>query len=149
MAVAIALLLTLAAPAHAMPSGDVGDASLPGPCPLARENSESVQKFSKRLIRCAVAHWSVRGGTKKAICIARRESGLIPKATSPDGKYLGLYQHAKRYWPGRYDAFTLPEWQLDRSALHGRTAAIVTIRMVHRGGRDGWDPWRGRGCAIS
>ena len=29
------------------------------------------------------------GGTERAVCIARRESGLIPTAESPTGEYLG------------------------------------------------------------
>jgi hypothetical protein len=132
----------------AAPVGGTGDDGPPGPCALARRDGEDVRSFSKRLIRCAVAHWPVRGGIDKAICVAKRESGLIPRAISADGRYLGLYQHAKRYWPARYEATTKPEWRLENDALNGRSASVVTIRMVHRGGRHGWDPWRGHGCAI-
>lgn len=142
------LTLLVADGSSASPSGGTGDVAPPGPCALARNDGENVRSFSKRLIRCAVAHWPVRGGIDKAICVAKRESGLIPRAVSADGRYLGLYQHAKRYWPDRYRATTKPEWRLENDALNGRSAAVVTIRMVHRGGRDGWAPWRGRGCAI-
>jgi hypothetical protein len=147
-ALVVALVGGMFSAAAGAPAAGTGDAAPPGPCALARRQGEGVRTFSKRLIRCAVAHWSVRGGIDKAICVAKRESGLIPRAISADGRYLGLYQHAKRYWPGRYDATTRPEWKLENDALNGRTAAIVTIRMVHRGGRHGWDPWRGKGCAI-
>ncbi|MEX0753776.1 MAG: hypothetical protein WEA54_01750 [Actinomycetota bacterium] len=147
-ALVVGLLIGPVATVGAAPSAETGDATAPGPCALGRGSNEDVRSFSKRLIRCAVAHWPVRGGVDKALCIAKRESGLIPRAVSADGRYLGLYQHAKRYWPSRYDATTQPDWRLENDALNGRTAAIVTMRMVHRGGRHGWDPWRGRGCAI-
>ena len=70
-----------------------------GPCSLTRGPVETVQGFSKRLIRCAASHWVVPGGAAKAICIAGRESGLVPTATSAGGAYLGLFQHSARYWP--------------------------------------------------
>jgi hypothetical protein len=116
-----------------------------GPCDLRRQRSETLAAHERELIHCATNHWKVFGGYRKALCIAKRESGLDPKAVSPDGDYLGLYQHAKRYWPGRYAAFTKPQWELKKSALIGRTNAIVSIRMVHDAG---WDPWRGSGCAV-
>ncbi|TMK37472.1 MAG: hypothetical protein E6G58_01915 [Actinobacteria bacterium] len=107
------------------------------PCELARRDGETVQHFSKRLIGCAVgAYGPVRGGTTRAICIARRESGLIPSATSPKRRYLGLYQHSATYWPWRFDTYTQPSWMLSSSALSGRSNAIVTVRMVHALG--GW-----------
>jgi hypothetical protein len=116
-----------------------------GPCDLRRQRSETLAAHERELIHCATNHWKVFGGYRKALCIAKRESGLDPKAVSADGDYLGLYQHAKRYWRGRYVAFTKPQWELNKSALIGRTNAIVTIRMVHHGG---WDPWRGSACAV-
>jgi hypothetical protein len=79
----------------------------------------------------------VPGGPERAICIARRESGLDPSATSssatssPTGQYRGLYQHDRDRWPARYDRYTLLAWELSRRALNGRTNAIVTIRMVY------------------
>jgi hypothetical protein len=116
-----------------------------GPCDLRRQRSETLAAHERELIHCATNHWKVFGGYRKALCIAKRESRLNPKAISPDGDYLGLYQHARRYWRSRYAAFTKPQWELKKSALIGRTNAIVTIRMVHDGG---WDPWRGGGCAV-
>ncbi len=101
----------------------------------------------KRVIRCSVETFGpVRGGAARAICIADRESGLHPTATSPTGKYLGLYQHAATYWPSRFKTWTDPTWSLSDSALNGRSNSIVTIQMVHAAG--GWKAagWGGTGC---
>ena len=117
--------------------------SVTGPCYITARAGETVKHRMKRIIRCAVDRWSVPGGSTKAICVANRESHLNPHASSATGKYLGLFQHAATAWPGRYAKWTRPEWQLRRSALNGRTNAIVTIRMVHS---DGWGPWKGAGC---
>jgi broad specificity phosphatase PhoE len=122
------------------------NAGPPGPCALARNTGESVQDFSARLITCAAETWSVPGGADRAICIARRESGLIPHAKSPNGQYLGLFQHSAKYWPSRYDQWTKPDWQLRTSALNGRTNAVVTIRMVHGIGRWVTAGWPAKGC---
>jgi hypothetical protein len=105
---------------------------LPGPCDFHRKDGESVRAFSKRRIVCAVERFGpVRGGAERAICIAKRESGLDPNATSePTGQYRGLYQHDRDYWPWRYDTYTKPAWELSPRVLNGRTNAIVTIRMV-------------------
>lgn len=107
-----------------------------GPCPLTRGPDETVRAFSKRLIRCAATRWDVPGGANRAVCIARHESGLRPKAESSGGDYLGLFQHSARYWPVRYTDWTWAGWHLKDNALSGRTNAIVTIRMVH--GIGGW-----------
>ena len=118
----------------------------PGPCALTRGPVETVQGFSRRLIRCAASHWIVPGGAAKAICIAGRESGLVPTARSAGGAYLGLFQHSARYWPIRYRTWANAGWHLRSSALSGRTNAIVTLRMVHA--RGGWASagWPVRGC---
>lgn len=117
------------------------------PCALTRRADETVQHFSKRQIRCAVHDFGpVRGGAPRAICIAKRESGLIPTAESPTGKYLGLFQHAAKAWDTRYQDYTKPAWELPTSALKGRTNAVVTIRMVVAIG--GWKAagWPVDGC---
>ena len=79
----------------------------PSPCQLHRWEGETVQHFSKRRITCAVQRFGpVPGGATRAICIARRESGLDPSATSePTGQYRGLYQHDRGMWPDRYDEY--------------------------------------------
>lgn len=137
----LALVATLALLASAAPAR-AGDEA--GPCDLVRGADESVRLFSRRLIRCAAERWEVPGGAERATCIARAESHLNPEATSPDGAYLGLFQHSAEAWPDRYRDWTRPAWGLDESALSGRTNAIVTMRMVNA---SGWGPWAGvDGC---
>ena len=140
---AILLVVALAAPLS-MPAGST-DAAVrhpPHPCELPRRDGETIQHYSKRLISCAVvAFGPVTGGETRAICIAKRESKLVPTASSETGQYLGLYQHAAKYWPSRFDTYTEASWQLSTSALSGRSNAIVTIRMVRAIGgwkRAGW-----------
>jgi hypothetical protein len=132
----VTVLTLLVAPATAQARRDTG------PCDLERGEDEGVRAYSKRLIRCAAERWEVPGGAEKAICIADAESHLNPRARSEDGEYLGLFQHSADAWPDRYDAWTRPAWELDESALSGRTNAIVTIRMVNA---NGWGPWQGVG----
>ena len=105
---------------------------VPGPCDFHRRDGETVKHYSKRRITCAVDRFGpVPGGAARAICIARRESGLDPSATSePTGEYRGLYQHDRDMWPGRYEEYTKPIWELSKRALNGRSNAIVSIRMV-------------------
>jgi hypothetical protein len=114
----------------------------PHPCDLPRRDGETIQHYSRRLISCAVgAYGPVAGGAMRAICIAKRESALIPTASSKTGQYLGLFQHAAKYWSWRLDTYTEPSWDLSSSALSGRSNAIVTVRMVHAIGgwkRAGW-----------
>ena len=83
--------------------------------------------------RCAVERFGPvpGGGATRAICIARRESGLDPTATSGrPGQYLGPVPARRDFWPDRYEKYTRPAWELSPRALNGRTNAIVTIRMV-------------------
>jgi hypothetical protein len=143
---AIVLSSFAAAPASASPLDRGGTRIAPrisGPCPLIRLEGEAIQAFSKRLIQCAATRWPVEGGAEKAICIAERESGLIPTASSPTGMYVGLFQHSAADWPRRYEEWTRPYWRLKENPYNGRTNAIVTIRMVNA---EGWGPWAGVGC---
>jgi hypothetical protein len=118
-----------------------------GPCDLAQRTDETVQRLSRRHIRCAVGEFGpVPGGAQRAICIARRESGLIPTARSATSQYLGLFQHAAAFWPDRYEDWTQPGWGLPTSALRGRTNAIVTIRMVSEVGRWKLAGWPRHDC---
>lgn len=117
----------------------------PGPCDFHRRDDESTRSFAKRRIVCAVERFGpVPGGQERAICIARRESGLDPSATSePTGQYRGLFQHDRDMWPARFAEYTRPAWELSPRALNGRTNAIVTIRMVFKIGtwrNAGWPP---------
>ena len=116
----------------------------PGPCAIPRAEGETVRAHSRELIRCAVQRWSVPGGSAVALCIAKRESGLIPTATSGDGLNKGLFQQHVNYWDGNYDNYTVPSWKLKHGILNGRTNTIVSIRMAHD---IGWGPWGGRHCS--
>jgi hypothetical protein len=127
---AVAISLTWSSIASARPEAP-GAQSPAGPCQVARSSEQTVQSYARALIACAATRWAVPGGTKRAVCIARRESGLVPTAKSPGGLYLGLFQHSAKMWPSRYKRWALPGWHLGGSALNGRTNAIVTIRMVH------------------
>lgn len=134
---AAVLALTAATILALAPAALVRAHHLAGPCDLHQLNGETIEHFSKRHIRCAVDRFgAVPGGADRAICIAKRESGLIPTAESLTGQYLGLFQHIATAWPDRYATWTKPAWDLSTSALSGRTNAIVTIRMVHAAG--GW-----------
>ncbi len=118
-----------------------------GPCDLTRQSSESTHHLMRRRIACAVDRFGpVGGGAPRAICIAKRESGLDPHAKSATGMYLGLYQHAATMWPDRYKTWTRRSWELSKRALNGRSNSIVTIRMVHAIG--GWRKagWPIKGC---
>jgi hypothetical protein len=121
---------------------------VPGPCGFVRLEGETIRHFSKRRISCAVARFGpVPGGAARAICIAKRESGLDPSATSePTGQYRGLYQHDRGMWPDRYDDYTQPTWELSPRALNGRTNAIVTVRMVAKSGTWKGAGWPPKGC---
>jgi hypothetical protein len=120
----------------------------PGPCAIPRGIGESVERYSEREIACAVGRFGpVPGGARRAICIARRESGLVPGVASrPKGLYVGLYQHLAAAWPSRYEEYTSAMWQLPLSAFSGRTNAIVTIRMVKASGRWKAAGWPVRAC---
>ena len=140
---ALAAKLSIAGPATAHPLGVRSSLPGVGPCALTKLPGEAIQDFSSQLIRCAATRWPVPGGADEAICIAQRESGLIPTASSPTGEYVGLFQHLAAAWPDRYAEWTRPGWQLRPSPLNGRTNAIVTMRMVNA---EGWGPWLGAGC---
>jgi hypothetical protein len=148
IAIAVAVVVALlSVPISALGAGsgkprpDLGRG--PGPCHLVGRPGESVQRHMKRIITCSAGLWPVRGGATKAICIARRESDLDPKASSRTGRYLGLYQHEATAWSSRFDKWTRSWWELKDDALNGRSNAIVTMRMVHA---NGWGPWKGVGC---
>jgi hypothetical protein len=139
-----AFSLLAACPALASPAGThVPPQRVSGPCAIVREDGEAIQDFSIRLITCAADRWPVPGGADQAICIARRESGLVPTASSPSGEFVGLFQHSAAAWPDRYAEWTRPVWQLKENPFNGRTASVVTMRMVNV---DGWGAWSGAGC---
>jgi hypothetical protein len=118
-----------------------------GPCDVAGRSGEPITHLMKRRIACAAERFGpVPGGATRAICIAKRESGLDPTATSPTGRYVGLFQHARKYWPSRYTTWTKPAWQLSTRATNGRSNSIVTLRMVHAAGSWKAAGWPAKGC---
>jgi hypothetical protein len=142
----LAVVALVISSAFLLPS-TAGSRALSGPCALARRDGETVQHYAIRRIRCAVTRFGpVPGGSVRAVCIARRESGLYPKASSATGMYVGLYQHLASAWKQRFATWTKAWWGLPTSAFSGRSNAIVTIRMVHSAG--GWKTagWPVRGC---
>ena len=114
-----------------------------GPCDFHRDDDQTVRQHSREQILCAVARWPVPGGAEVALCIAKRESGLLPWAESGDGLNKGLFQQHVHYWDGNYDGYTQRWWDLPRRILSGRTNTIVSIRMASD---IGWGPWGGRDC---
>lgn len=89
----------------------------------------------KRLIRCSAHHWGVPGGATKALSIARRESRFHPGAYNAYSGASGIYQHLRRYWPGRASTWGFSGW----SAFNARANIMVTMRWVHR--LRSWHPW--------
>jgi hypothetical protein len=89
----------------------------------------------KQLIRCAEGRWSVPGGAEMALYVANRESHFEPTAYNDYSGASGIYQHLRRYWPGRANAFGFGGW----SAFNARANIMVTMRMVHRQGS--WSDW--------
>jgi len=136
------MLIPLLALALLVPAASAIAHHRPGPCDVHQRENETVRSQMKRIIRCAAERWEVPGGAGTAICIAKAESNLDPEVVSAGGDYLGLYQHSAEAWPDRYDTWTRPGWELDESALSGRTNAIVAIRMVSE---NGWGAWSGVG----
>lgn len=134
--IATALVAPLTVPSSA------AEQDKPGPCAIVRTEGQTLRQWVKQMIRCAEERWPVRGGAEKAICIAKAESGLNPKAVSVTGEYVGLFQHWAEVWPDRYRTWTRKVWELDERWGNGRTNTIVTIRMVHA---NGWGPWAGVG----
>jgi hypothetical protein len=132
-----ALALTVLAPATLAAAGEQA-----GPCDITRKADETIRSKMRRVIQCATDLWEVPGGAERAICVADAESHLNPLATSAGGDFLGLFQHMATAWPDRFDTWTQRRWNLNDSALSGRSNAIVTIRMVDAAG---WGPWRGAG----
>jgi hypothetical protein len=116
---------------------------VPGPCDFHRGAATTVRQHSRNQIRCATKRWKVPGGPRTALCIARRESGLLPWAESADGLNKGLFQQHVRWWRGSYDTYTRRAWSLSKRILNGRTNTIVSIRMAHD---IGWGPWGGSRC---
>src|SRR5262245_34398353 len=96
-------LLLIVPIASAKADGGTGYREVPRRiCPIDwREGTWHV----KKLIRCAAHRWSVPGGASKALYIANRESHFYPRAYNSYSGASGIYQHLRRYWPGRARTF--------------------------------------------
>ena len=70
-----------------------------------------------------------------ALYIADRESHFHPRAYNAWSGAMGVYQHLRRYWPGRAFAYGFRGW----SGFNARANIIVTMRLVRRLGN--WSPW--------
>ncbi|MEX2275822.1 MAG: hypothetical protein WEA10_09725 [Actinomycetota bacterium] len=117
-------------------SAPSADAARRVPRDLCKYEWKRSDRQVKRTIRCAVQRWRVRGGVRKAMSIARRESGFEPRAYNSAGPYLGVYQHVRRYWSSRARQYGMA----GKSAFNGRANVLVSIRMAHK---HGWGPWGG------
>lgn len=93
--------------------------------------------YVRRLILCSANHFHVPGGAAKALAIAHRESRFNPRAYNSYSGAEGIYQHLRRYWPGRAAAYGFRGW----SGFNARANIIVTMKMVKHLG--GWWPWGG------
>jgi hypothetical protein len=129
-----AVLLTLPA-ASATATGSSRHSAIPRS--ICRIDWRDGTWHVKKLIRCAVHRWNVPGGADKALAIADRESNFRPRAYNSYSGASGIYQHLRRYWPGRASTYGFAGW----SAFNGRANIMVTIRMVH--GLGSWQPWGG------
>jgi hypothetical protein len=105
------------------------------PRPVCHHDWREGTRELKQLITCAARRWGVPGGARKALAVARCESGLRPRAYNPAG-YAGVYQQALVYWDERARHFGFA----GRSPFNGRANVIVSLRMASA---VGWGPW---GC---
>jgi hypothetical protein len=82
----------------------------------------------KKLIKCQAERKGL--SARKAIQVARCESGLNPSATGGGGLYLGLFQQHSGYWPERAQSAGFGGW----SAYNGRANAFVSLAMAASSG---------------
>jgi hypothetical protein len=109
------------------------------------DNGTWTTREVKRTITCTANRFQV--SVEKALYIANRESGYNEWAYNDGGcggwDCGGVFQHHMLYWAGRADMF--PDWQRwwrinSDCWCNPRIQALVTIKMVQRGG---WGPWGG------
>lgn len=129
---ALLLSLTLISPAPARAAPCRGwrfDADEPG----IGARREALR--NRRVIRCTFSRVAP-AQTAKAISVARCESGLDDEASN-GGRYLGLFQHARPYWPARARALPRP-FPPTVSAFQSQANAWAAARMVRT---SGWSAW--------
>lgn len=130
--VAATVVLMLAAPGRAL-------ADTRGPAAGWRSHHGGVVSDVKALIRRVEHRWHVPGRARKALSVARCESGFHPGADS--GQYSGVYQIGDTEWrtwnrPNHYG-----RWFGARPGPHNARANVITA-LFHAGHRGiGWTAW--------
>jgi len=106
--------------------------------------AEGTPRQVKRLIWC-VANKLPNVTARKAVAIARRETGLGQDELNDGSGACGIFQHylrtgSERAFNGRYDTYyNHKRWgKSPRDCFHDRSNVIVSLTMVNRGG---WGPW--------
>lgn len=155
-------IFTITAIAGALVATTINPAQATGRGPCSEDRYEVTATMSittrnermKDLIRCAFTHVGIPAQIPTAQDVAWRESRYTPSAKNPatwsacrpwsSNPYgsCGLFQHLARYWPGRVRTFGKAWWFPQHwpqvPVLQARANALVTARMVKRGG---WGPW--------
>jgi hypothetical protein len=87
--------------------------------------------------------WGHRFGAspRKAVCIARAESGLNPAATN--GTHDGLFQWSRAYWPSTRNQFPQLKLHTAPSAFNARTNSAYALKWQ---ADIGYSPWSGNPC---
>lgn len=121
------------APALSAQAAEVRDPSQY--CRTSEGNGWSV-KDVKQAIRCAASKWRVDGGARKAIAVARCESGFRPHARN--ACCSGVFQEHRAYWRGRFRVYNPRHgYKLSPSVYNARSNVIISIRFARR---VGWSP---------
>lgn len=88
-------------------------------------------------IRCAVGKWAVPGGVRKAVSIARCESGLNERARL--GQFSGVFQQGSSWWNGRFQHYNPRHgFRLHHSIWNARSNVVISIKMMHTVGLSPW-----------
>ena len=98
---------------------------------------EWTPREERRTAFCVLRRWNVPGGMPKFQAVGDCESHWY-RFASNGGRYLGLFQHSRKYWPGRVRHFEPYWWDLAPGWTNSRTQIVVTARMVRA---QGWGAW--------
>ena len=82
-------------------------------------------------ITCLARGFDAPGSPRRALSVAKCESGLYVRATN--GTHRGLFQQANKYWLTRYRHFARP-LGLGQSAYNPLTNTIVSLRLARQAG---------------
>lgn len=106
-------------------------------CRTSNGNGWSVRDV-KQLIRCAARKWRVSGGIRKALSVARCESGF-DEHNYYAGHY-GVYQFLRSTFDSAISHMKklIRRFNLHRNIWNARMNVIAAIKLVHGGG---WGPW--------